>query len=87
MTSNKWAKLYEVNDQQVLFYFEKAQEVNFYDIHQIIEHNGERVDVMLRNVPTQSLEKTFGEIDEEYAKTVLQIIHQIVEDYDKRKSA
>jgi hypothetical protein len=87
MTSDKWAKLFEVNGQQVLFYFEKTQEVDSYDIHQITEHNGECVDILLRNVPARSLKKTFGEIDEEYAKTALRVIREIVEDYDKRKSA
>lgn len=87
MERENWAKLYEIDGKQVLFYYEKNLDRNAFDIHQIIDHNGERVDILLRNVPPQMLEKSFGEIDETYARTALGIIHGIVDDYDKRKTA
>lgn len=90
MASEEWAKLYTIKrpgiDRQILFYLDKALDKDdMYDIHQIVNQNGEKIDIMLRNVPANQIEKCFGEIDEAYAATALDIIDGIVNDYDRRK--
>jgi hypothetical protein len=83
---NKWAKVFEIDGRQILFYCDKVLEENLYDIHQIVDHNGEKVDILLRNVPSQKIEKCFSEIDETYARTAVNIIDEIINDYDKHKN-
>ena len=86
MKAEKWAKLYEVDSKQILFYHDKAlNKKDLYDIHQIVEHNGEKVDILLRNVPAKDIEKCFDEINETYARTALSIIDEIISDYGRRK--
>ena len=84
---HKWAKLFNIDEKQVLFYNEPVtnSQNKLYDIHQIVDHGGERVDIILRNIPKNQLKKTFDEIDETYAKNAMRVINEIVEDYDKRK--
>ena len=91
MASEEWAKLYTVKeagiDRQILFYVDKVVDKDdMYDIHQIVNHNGEKVDIMLRNVPKSQIDKCFGEIDETYARTALDIIDKVINDYDKHKN-
>ena len=87
MANEDWARIYNIDGKQILFYYEKNLDHSGYDIHQIVDHNGERVDILLRNVPPSQVEKSFDEIDETYARTAMNIIHGIVDDYDKRKTA
>ena len=80
-----WAKIVEVDGKQVVYWNEPAnEEMTVYDLHQIIDCGGERIDMMLKGIPEEHLEQYMNDLDEETAKTALKVIQEVVEDYDRK---
>jgi hypothetical protein len=84
----KWAKIIEVDGHQVVYWNEPTNvTATLYDMHQLINCGGEIVDMMIKGIPENQIEKYMDELDEESAKTALKIIQEVVEDYDRQSDA
>lgn len=80
----QWAKIVNVLDNQVLFYFEPGEEKGFENLHQIVRINGETIDLVLRNIPADKCEAVMTSANEEGATAVLKTVEDLVEGYKNR---
>lgn len=78
---NKWCKIIEVLDTQVLFFLEPCVNDNedTVTLHQMIHVNGVCCDSQIRHIPTTDAEKIFNGIDEDDAELVVKTVEDLME--------
>lgn len=74
---NRWAKIIEVLDNQVLFFMEP--EDNCESLHQVVRINGLLADVKIGGISIEDCEKVFNSIDEKAAETVIKTLEDLLE--------
>ena len=74
---NRWAKIIEVLDNQVLFFMEP--EDNCESLHQVVRINGVCADIKISGIISALCEKVFNSIDEKAAETVIKTVEDLLE--------
>lgn len=68
----KFAKLFDVDGEQVLFYLEPDHDSDGCDkLHQIVRVDGMYIDMALGGISYENADKAFAKVDAEFARQTL----------------
>lgn len=89
--SNKWAKIFEVEGEQVLFFYEidnsleTEDDEDRYTIHQIvhISDHGITADVTIKGIKVEDIQDAFDSTNQETADIVYKTIKELIEDQNE----
>lgn len=77
----KFAKIFEVDGEQVLFYVEPDTQSEYDDrdrIHQIVRIDGVCADIALGGMTYEDADKAFAKFDQDYARTILKSVRDLL---------
>ena len=75
---NKWAKLFEVNGEQVLFFIEADETRDDRCLHQLIMIDEYTVDAIIKGLNPNDAQLALNSIDQETAKLFLEKIKEVI---------
>ena len=79
---DRWCKIIETQDTQVLFYIEPEARNDDEDcecLHQIVRILGVCADIKVGGIPLENAEKYFDDLNEESANLVVKVVTDLLE--------